>query len=68
MPSLVVKITWDTPDDPEWLNPYNVELVLAEYCPNTAFEVTQVSEMKPVRIHDVAQFYPVDDDEASGKT
>jgi hypothetical protein len=41
MPSIIVKIEWDVPDEPNWLNPYNLELALSEYCPNTAFEVRQ---------------------------
>lgn len=43
MPSIVVQIEWDVPDDPNWLNPYNLELVLEDFCRNTAFTVTQVN-------------------------
>ena len=60
MPSVIVKITWDFPDDPNWLNKYNIELVLAEYCPNTAFEVVDW----PPPALDVDEFY---DDEESWK-
>jgi len=44
MPSIVVKIEWDVPDDPNWLNPYSLELVLAEYCTNTAFDVSEITD------------------------
>ena len=39
MPSRIVKITWDAPDDVEWLNKFSIEMVLDAYCENTNFHV-----------------------------
>lgn len=46
MPSITVQIEWDVPDDPNWLNPYNLELALGDYCRNTAFTVTRVNDRR----------------------
>ena len=43
MPRIDVRIEWDEPDDPHWLNPENLELALSEYCSNTLFTVTDIS-------------------------
>ena len=42
MPSKVVQIEWDQPDDVNWLNQFNIELALSAYCRNTHFTVTDV--------------------------
>ena len=39
MPERIVKIWWDSPDDKQWLNKYNIEMVLDNYCANTNFHV-----------------------------
>ena len=44
MPSIDVRIKWDVPDDPNWLNPANLELALSEYCTNTLFRVSDISD------------------------
>lgn len=38
-PEIMVRIAYDRPTDPYWLNPDNVALALAAYCPNTRFRV-----------------------------
>lgn len=48
MPSRIFKIEWDEPDDINWLNRFSLELVLADYCPNTGFEVSDWPEIDPV--------------------
>jgi hypothetical protein len=45
MPSKIVKIEWDKPDDVNWLNRFNIELVLSAYCTHTNFRVTDVVEL-----------------------
>ncbi len=42
MPEIKVVIKWDVPLDKNWLNKYNIQLALAEYCKNTKFDVTVV--------------------------
>lgn len=49
MPSRIVKIEWDVPDDRNWLNKYSIELVLNEYCPNTIFEVTDIEDYEDLQ-------------------
>ena len=39
MPSKVVLISWDMPDDKGWLVEDNIALALHAYCPNTEFRV-----------------------------
>ena len=43
MPNINVRIDWDVPDEPQWLNRFNIELALAAFCRNTAFTVTQLN-------------------------
>lgn len=39
-----IKIRWDYPIDQEdWLNPENIKLALSTFCPNTQFEVSELS-------------------------
>ena len=47
MPSIDVRIEWDVPNSPHWLNPIDLELILAESCPNTAFNVDYLHSDKP---------------------
>ncbi len=42
MPCLTVKIAYDQPCDPDWLNADNVSIALHAYCSNTKFEVTTI--------------------------
>ena len=42
MPEIDVKIIWDKPDDPYWLNIYNLKLILDKYCPNTKFIIREL--------------------------
>lgn len=60
MPELIVKIIWDWPEDPYWLNQFNLTLALAKYCPNTAFEVMKW----PPSAHDIENFYEDEEDVA----
>lgn len=50
MPKIRVEIEWDTPDEENWLNPYNLELALSSYCTNTRFNVNEVEDNKLKRI------------------
>ena len=38
MPEIIVKIEYDSPEDPYWLNPDNVAVALSAYCRNTRFK------------------------------
>lgn len=42
MPCLTVKIVYDGPTDPYWMNEDNVAICLHAYCKNTKFEVTTI--------------------------
>ena len=42
--NIIVKISWDYPDEKFWLNPENIEKVLKAYCPNTNFEVEELEK------------------------
>jgi len=42
VPSIVVVIEWDKPDEPFWLNADNVAIALHAYCENTKFQVCEV--------------------------
>ena len=44
MPSKIVKIEWDTPDDPDWLDELSIELAIGEFCPDTVLIVTGVED------------------------
>ena len=52
MPSIVIKVTWDIPDRQDWLNPHHLELILSEYCRNTAFEITELTKEGEIFIED----------------
>ncbi len=57
MPSTIVQIEWDQPDDVNWLNRFNIELALSAYCKNTHFMVTdvvvpRVREQTPEETHE----------------
>lgn len=41
MPKLKVEISWDKPDEQQWLNPDNIAIALHAYCKNTKFEVKE---------------------------
>ena len=45
MPSVVVQIKWDVPDDPGWVDDLSIELALAEYCPETLITVTGAGDV-----------------------
>ncbi len=38
----IVKITWDEPEDENWLNPFNIGLALSFYYKNTHFMVEEI--------------------------
>jgi len=38
----IVKIQWDQPDEPGWLNADNIQIALSAYCKNTNFKVTDI--------------------------
>lgn len=38
-----VTITWDKPEDVNWLCPANIKLALQAYCTNTKFEVVETN-------------------------
>lgn len=40
MPEITVKIKYEQPDAPYWMNPDNVAICLHKVCRNTKFEVT----------------------------
>lgn len=47
MPSIIIKIKWDWPNDPcdkNWLNADNVAIALHAYCKNTKFIVSSAEE------------------------
>lgn len=44
MPSIIVRIEWDMPDEPFWLNSDNVAVALHAYCKNTRFMVTSIQQ------------------------
>lgn len=44
MPTVNVKITWDTPDEKFWLNPGSIKYVLESFCKNSKFEVEEITE------------------------
>ena len=44
MPAITVKIEWDWPDEPFWLNPDNVAIALHACCKNTNFVVTDAED------------------------
>lgn len=44
MPAITVKIKWDWPTNPFWLNPDNVAIALHAYCRNTNFVVTWANQ------------------------
>ena len=39
MPKITVTIEYDEPQDPYWLNPDSIKMILEEYCSNTKFRV-----------------------------
>ena len=45
MPKIFVSIEWDVPEEKDWLTAYNLELLLAETQPKTAFMVTDCSDL-----------------------
>jgi len=47
MPSIIVRIEWDVPNEPFWLNADNVALALSTYCTNTAFDVMDANDTQP---------------------
>jgi len=47
MPSIVVEIEWDIPDEQFWLNADSVALALHAYCRNTRFAVRQLHPTTP---------------------
>ena len=50
MPSIIVRIEWDVPDEPYWLNAWNVRQALSAYCRNTKFEVTPADDLLPALV------------------
>jgi len=47
MPEIIVRICYDKPTEPYWLNPDNVALALSSYCSNTNFKVSWAKEGDP---------------------
>lgn len=42
----IVKITWDKPEEQQWLCADNIEIALSQHCKNTKFEVVEISTPK----------------------
>lgn len=38
----IIKITWDKPEDENWLCADNIKIALSAYCKNTKFEVVEI--------------------------
>ncbi len=53
----LVTIEWDEPADINWLNKYNIAVVLHEYCKNTKFKVEDVTADDIVNIVKNEAFY-----------
>ncbi len=53
-----VEITWDRPEDQNWLCAGNILLALQRYCKNTRFEVKEVSKFdaKLDELHGIAKY------------
>lgn len=41
-----VKITWDKPEEQQWLCADNIKIALSQHCKNTKFEVVEISQPK----------------------
>lgn len=41
----IVKITWNKPEEKDWLCDENISIALHSYCKNTKFKVTDLKEM-----------------------
>lgn len=46
MPKIKVEIKWDRPKEKIWLNRFNIETALNNYCKNTKFEVQEIKGEK----------------------
>lgn len=46
MKTIDVSITWNNPDEENWLNADNIAIALHVYCPNTQFEVEERTYFK----------------------
>jgi len=44
MPKRKVEIEWDKPMEKNWLNVFNIELVLRGHCKNTRFKIKDLEE------------------------
>ena len=53
-----VKITWDEPQDENWLCPENIKLALLSYCTNTKFEVEKVIPLE-LPVKPASEFIPI---------
>lgn len=42
----IVKITWDKPEEQQWLCADNIKIALSQHCKNTKFEVVEISTPK----------------------
>lgn len=43
---IIVRIEWDQPSDPNWMNADNCAVALNEYCKGTKFKVSNVKNVK----------------------
>ncbi len=41
-----VKITWDKPEEQQWLCADNIKIALSQHCKNTKFEVIEIQKPK----------------------
>jgi len=47
MPKIIVEISYDQPDDPYWMNPDTIAMILHSACRNTKFEVKWAKRGNP---------------------
>jgi len=53
----IVKITWDKPEEYEWLCPDNIKSALQVYCKNTQFKVEDYKQEKTGYCKEVDDYY-----------
>ena len=58
MPEIIVKIEYDSPEDPYWLNPDNVAVALSAYCRNTRFKCEWAEHGNPWEDKDQNETFP----------
>lgn len=52
MPKIKVEIWWDLPKEKVWLNTFNIETALNDYCKNTKFKVRELKEQNRKEIEE----------------